>query len=203
MRTWFAAPPLPFTWPYFVVFGLVCLWVFIPEQGLAKSSRAGAKREDSPDRGSLTLILVGGRIAMIGAMIAAGFSPTLMPASWRVPCFWIGLAVLLAGSFLRRACWRALGGSFTGDVRASADQQVVDRGPYRWVRHPSYTGGLMIFGGIALTLANWLSLVIAFGSTLAIYLYRVHVEEQALLAAIGEPYRKFMATRKRFIPFLF
>ncbi len=203
MRTWFAAPPVPFTWPYVIVFVVACFWVFVPEQALVKRARAGAKREDSPDRGSLTLIIVGGRIAMIASMIAAGFSPALMPVSWRVPCFWTGIAVLLAGSFLRRACWRVLGASFTGDVRASADQRVIDRGPYRWVRHPSYTGGLMIFGGIALTVGNWLSLALAVGATLAIYIYRVHVEEEALLAAIGEPYARFMATRKRFIPFLY
>jgi len=111
--------------------------------------------------------------------------------------------VMLAGSFLRRHCWRILGESFTGDVRARADQAVVDRGAYQWLRHPSYTGGLMIFGGIALTFANLLSLVLTLGATFAIYTYRVHVEERALLAAIGGPYARFMKTRKRFIPFLF
>jgi protein-S-isoprenylcysteine O-methyltransferase Ste14 len=202
MSAWAHVPPLPFTWPYVLLFFGVCMWAFIPEQKILKNAKAGAKRANSPDRGSLKVIIIGGRVAMISAMATANFVPTMMPASSRLPCFWIGIALLLAGSLLRRFCFRVLGSSFTGDVRASADQRVVDRGPYRWLRHPSYTGGLLMFGGIGLTLANWLSLVLAVAATLAIYLYRASVEEQALLAAIGEPYARFMATRKRFIPFL-
>ena len=90
-----------------------------------------------------------------------------------------------------------------GDVNARADQPVIDRGPYRWVRHPSYTAGLVLFGGIGLALGNWLSLVFLGVTIPFVYAYRVRVEERALLTAIGEPYRRFMETRKRFYPYVF
>jgi protein-S-isoprenylcysteine O-methyltransferase Ste14 len=70
------------------------------------------------------------------------------------------------------------------------------------VRHPSYTGGILMFAGIGVALANWASLAILIIVSVAVYSYRIAVEEKALLAAIGEPYAAFMRTRKRFIPYV-
>jgi protein-S-isoprenylcysteine O-methyltransferase Ste14 len=150
----------------------------------------------------MKVIVIGNQLATFGAFWVSGFGPTAAPDTWRLPIFWIGLAVLVSGSLLRRYCWRLLGQFFTGDVSVRPDQPVIDVGPYRWVRHPSYTGGILMFGGAGLALGNWLSLTLLLGFTMAAYAYRVRVEERALLAAIGEPYRRFMETRKRFIPFV-
>jgi protein-S-isoprenylcysteine O-methyltransferase Ste14 len=96
-----------------------------------------------------------------------------------------------------------LGQSFTGDVRASAGQQVVTRGAYAILRHPSYTAGILLNTGMGIALGSWAAALLLAVASLAVYVYRMRVEEQALLAAIGEPYRAFMATRKRIIPFLY
>ncbi len=201
MRTLFAVRPLVYTWPY-LLFWVVAIWVFMPEVTLTQRSRASAASPDSPDRGSMKVIVVGGQIAMWLAVLTSGFGPTLMPPEWRVPAVWIGAALMVSGSLLRRHCWRMLGEFFTGDVKARADQPVIDHGAYRWVRHPSYTGGLLIFTGLGVAFGNWLSLALLVSSTIAVYIYRVRVEEQALVETIGEPYARFMATRKRFIPFV-
>lgn len=96
-----------------------------------------------------------------------------------------------------------LGQSFTGAVIVKPDQAVIEQGAYRYVRHPSYTAGALLFAGIGMALANWLSLAVLFLSTVLVYAYRVRVEESALVAVIGEPYRIYMRRTKRFIPFLF
>jgi protein-S-isoprenylcysteine O-methyltransferase Ste14 len=70
------------------------------------------------------------------------------------------------------------------------------------VRHPSYTGGILMFTGIGVALANWASLAILVIVSVAVYSYRIAVEEKALLGAIGEPYAAFMRTRKRLIPYV-
>jgi len=103
---------------------------------------------------------------------------------------------------LRRYCWRALGEYFTGDVKARADQPVIRSGPYRFVRHPSYTGAMMMFVGIGLALGNWVSLALVTIAAIAAYSYRVAVEERALVEAIGDPYKAYMKERKRFIPYV-
>src|SRR5206468_2158934 len=83
----------------------------------------------------------------------------------------------------------ALGASFTGEVRVRPDQRVVSSGPYRWVRHPSYTAGILMIVGMAFALDSWLAAAISFATSLAGYSYRVSVEERALAGAIGAPYR--------------
>jgi protein-S-isoprenylcysteine O-methyltransferase Ste14 len=110
--------------------------------------------------------------------------------------------MIVLGSLLRRYCWRTLGEYFTGDVKATPDQPVITSGPYRWVRHPSYTAGMVMFIGIGLALGSWLSFALLTIATIATYGYRVAVEERVLLETIGEPYRSYMKERKRFIPFI-
>jgi len=87
-------------------------------------------------------------------------------------------------------------------VQVRDEQPVVDTGPYRVLRHPSYTGLLLVCLGIGLALGNWLALTVVVALPTAVILVRIRVEERALLAGIGEPYRRFMATRKRLIPWV-
>jgi protein-S-isoprenylcysteine O-methyltransferase Ste14 len=96
-----------------------------------------------------------------------------------------------------------LGRYFTANVRVQADQPVIDAGPYRLVRHPSYTGGMIMYLGTGLALTNWLSVLILAGMGALTYAYRVRVEERALATSIGEPYREYMQRTKRFVPFMF
>ena len=83
------------------------------------------------------------------------------------------------------------------------DRVVVDRGAYRYVRHPSYTAGTILFLGIGLALGNWISLLVLMPVVIAVYGYRIAVEERALAATIGEPYRLYMGRTTRFVPFVF
>ncbi len=125
------------------------------------------------------------------------------PESWRIGLFVTGLVVLVGGSLLRRHCWRMLGESFTGDVQAREGQEIITSGAYRFLRHPSYSAGFLMYAGIGLALGSWASVILMVGGALPIYTYRMKVEEEALLKSIGEPYREFMRTRKRVIPFVY
>ena len=96
-----------------------------------------------------------------------------------------------------------LGKHFTGDVKASAEQPVIDTGAYRWIRHPSYTGGILMYLGTGMALTSWLStLIITLAGALG-YVYRVRVEEQALRNNLGGRYQEYMRRTKRFVPFVF
>ena len=113
------------------------------------------------------------------------------------------LALLVLGSLLRRHCFRMLGDSFTGAVRVQAGQEVIERGAYRYVRHPSYTAGMLMYVGVGLALSNWLSLLVLVLATAIVYGYRVSVEERALVATLGERYVAYVRRTKRFVPFVF
>ena len=67
---------------------------------------------------------------------------------------------MATGIAIRQWAIFVLGRFFTADVRVHAQQTVVDRGPYRWVRHPSYSGMIVFCVGLGLALTNWLSLVV-------------------------------------------
>jgi protein-S-isoprenylcysteine O-methyltransferase Ste14 len=114
--------------------------------------------------------------------------------------FAIGLVILVAGLVLRGWSIMTLGKYFTAAVAVSTDQPVVSAGPYRVLRHPSYTGLLLAMTGVGLASANWASLIGMTVLPLAGILWRIHAEERALLATLGDPYRAYAAQHKRLVP---
>lgn len=82
-----------------------------------------------------------------------------------------------------------LGRFFTINVAIAADHRLIDSGPYRFIRHPGYTGGLLLFLGLALCMGNWLSVAVIMVPIFAAFYRRMNVEESALSEALGEPYR--------------
>jgi protein-S-isoprenylcysteine O-methyltransferase Ste14 len=192
--------PLAFVSPYRWLFWTVLLLAYLPEFRLIARSRPAPA--EKTDRGSMTFIVLAGWIGMLGAFMVAGIQACVITSGEKV-WFVAGLVTVLAGSLLRRHCWRMLGKHFTGDVKASADQPLVEQGLYRWVRHPSYTGGMLMYVGTGLALTNWLSALIIGLAGGAAYLYRVRVEEHALQANLGGRYQQYMRRTKRFVPFIF
>jgi protein-S-isoprenylcysteine O-methyltransferase Ste14 len=106
---------------------------------------------------------------------------------------WLGLAI-------RFWAIAALGRAFRTTVEVDPGQTVVSTGPYRWVRHPSYSGLLLIVTGFGLGAGNWLALAICAALPLPALLWRIHVEEAELTAVLGDRYRAYQAHTKRLIP---
>ena len=192
--------PLPYVWPYALPYWAVFLWAFSPEFSIVQRAR---RTQGASDSKSLQVILLGQSVAFFASFPLAWVSAWQFAPAHRVAAFYAGVATVLAGSLFRRHCWRMLGSSFTGDVRARADQEVVSRGAYRLLRHPSYTAGIMLNTGVGIAMGSWASAALLGVASIAVYLYRMAVEERTLLAVIGEPYREFMRTRKRLIPFVY
>ena len=194
--------PLPFVWPYALVFWGAYVWSFLPEWKVVRGGVEGAKSADSKDGGSIRVLLGGMWIALMLGFYLSFVKAGSFPRGAQLPVFVLGVALMILGSLLRRWCFRTLGQYFTGDVKASADQPVIRTGPYRFVRHPSYTAGIMMFTGIGLALGSWFSFLLITIASIATYWYRVTIEERALLGTIGEQYASFMKERKRFIPYI-
>jgi len=192
--------PLPFTLPYAPIFWLAFLWAFLPEAGIVNRAQRAQSKTDSK---SLQVIMAVQGLGTFLAFSIAWWPGMLMPIVQRLIAFIVGTLMIVFGSLLRRHCWRMLGSSFTGDVRAHAGQKVVTAGAYNYVRHPAYTAGIMMTAGVGIALGSWLSALVAVVFSSAAYIYRMNVEERALMAEIGEPYRAFASTRKRLVPFLY
>ena len=116
--------------------------------------------------------------------------------------FAVGAVIGWLGLLLRWWSFVSLGRLFTVVVMTSADQTIVDRGPYRVLRHPSYTGLLLAFAGVGLMVGNWIGATGAVGLLLIALLYRIRIEERALTAALGGRYREYAKDRARLVPYV-
>lgn len=189
-----------------VAFGIVIgaylvIHVVSSLRSLHRSFAGGSQRRD---RLSILVIMLGFSAGLLGGLSCARRVPgaEIGPRGGTVQdvVFAAGVVVIGAGAILREWSIWTLGRYFTFDVRIAGGQQVVDRGPYRWVRHPSYTALLMLFGGIGLVTVNWLALVVMLVLPSLSLVYRIRVEEAALLDGIGEAYRDYAQGRPRLVP---
>jgi protein-S-isoprenylcysteine O-methyltransferase Ste14 len=114
-----------------------------------------------------------------------------------------GIALMLAGICVRWVAIYTLGEYFTRQVTILDDHRVVQSGLYKYLRHPSYSGFLLGNLGLGLGFSNWLSLIIIFVPTFAAALYRMHVEEKALVQAFGSEYIDYCRATNRLIPKLY
>jgi protein-S-isoprenylcysteine O-methyltransferase Ste14 len=191
-------PPI-FAYPEAILFWIVFIWLFYLE--ILHSGIVAGAPSNKQDAGTLRLINIGSDIALFLAFLVS-FLPWPVISNQRIALD-VGTGLLIVGSLFRRYCIRILGKYFTAAVTVSPDQPIIEKGPYRWIRHPSYTAGFLVFLSIGFALGNWLSLVIFFLEICIVYSRRVNAEEAALLSTLGEPYRAYMARTKRFIPFIF
>ena len=116
--------------------------------------------------------------------------------------FSLGAVIGWLGLLLRWWSFVTLGEYFTVVIKTSEARPVVDHGPYRVLRHPSYTGLLLAFVGCGLMLGNWVSAAGSVALVLIALVYRIRIEERALTAALGNDYRDFATSRARLVPFV-
>jgi protein-S-isoprenylcysteine O-methyltransferase len=121
----------------------------------------------------------------------------------RVPLVVLGVILSALGWGMRIWAQSHTGKWFTGEVAVQSDHQVITSGPYRWMRHPAYTGGMLSSIGFALMLSTWLGAILSVAMLVWAYIKRVPREEALLTAQLGDAYRRYMARTKRFVPFLF
>ena len=180
------------------------IWI-VPEMIGAIKQKAKVSRKEAfiQDRGSMNIL-----IGLLWFGVALNFSlGALFPAAailWhRTALFSIGVTLILLGVALRWYAIWTLGTYFTRDVAVSTDQKVVQNGPYRFIRHPAYSGTFLTMLGVGLALTNWASLLALLLCVFSGHMYRVSVEEKALSQTIGQPYREYMQHTRRFIPWVF
>jgi len=188
------------TIPGVVVFWLV-FYVWVGSEFFIGWKLRPAAGSVATDAGSRSLL-----ISSIWLGIAIGFAlafavPAAAFVSGRRTLFYLGIALMVVGLAFRWYSIRVLGSSFTYVFHARPYQQLLKKGPYRWIRHPSYTGALLTIVGVFVALTNPLSFL-GLILPLAGYAYRIRVEENALVRDLGEAYHSYMQRTKRLIPFL-
>jgi protein-S-isoprenylcysteine O-methyltransferase Ste14 len=141
---------------------------------------------------------------MVAGLLLAAVAARRLPGA-KLPgggWLWIvlGAVVAWAGIALRAWSIATLGRFFRRDVTVEEGQTVVGGGPYRFVRHPAYSGNLLVALGVGLMLANAVSILSLVVLPVLGHLPRIRVEEAALDRALGEPYRRWAVGRARLVP---
>ncbi|HEV2429559.1 MAG TPA: isoprenylcysteine carboxylmethyltransferase family protein [Thermoplasmata archaeon] len=178
---------------------LVLVWLVAEYQFVRYTRRRGAPgfRASREDRGSYYAIIGSIWAGLSWALFVyfLGLGPQLDAIS--IPP---GVALAVVGIALRGWALTTLGRNFSLVVRTSQDQRLVTEGPYRWLRHPAYSSNLLVTAGIALVLGNLLGLLATVVLVSASHLYRIRVEERALVARFGGAYREYETRTWRLIP---
>lgn len=197
------AADLPFeSGPTALAFWAAYLLAFGPD--LLRQLREPAAADGTVHDGRSKRVLgVSLGLSVLVAVVLSTAGVGTMPAAARLAVFWVGLATALLGTGVRWYAIRTLGAYFHSAVRVRDDHRIVDAGPYRWVRHPSYTGGSLMLVGVGLALTDWASLALVVLGVAVGYGYRIRVEERVLAAELGTAYRDYASrTPYRILPFV-
>lgn len=183
-----------------ITLSIYLIW-FISEILVNRLTRSKNQSNNGNDKNSLALIWLTVVLAVTASVvIAMNFS---YPISSSTSILYVGLSVILFGVILRFTIIRSLGIFFTADVTIRENHALKTNGFYKFIRHPSYFASLLSFAGFGLSLNNWVSFLLVTFSIFAAFIYRIKVEEIALINHFGPQYLDYKKSTKGLIPFIF
>jgi protein-S-isoprenylcysteine O-methyltransferase len=175
---------------------------FASELLLTVTRRSRSRTGTKQDRSTLLVIWLVIMISIgAGVFVAMNWRAGALPNGHAFEV--AGVVLFAAGLIFRWWAIVTLGRFFTVDVTIEKDHELVERGPFRLVRHPSYTGVLLAFVGFALTLRNWGAILVVLVPIFVAFVRRMNVEEEALARALGERYEQYMKRTRRLVPFIY
>ena len=182
--------------PKIIILILVALFVFLTQPALDPAEASEKKNADKNSIWAiffLTIVSVGAPIFEWGQ-----FHPESHSWLWTS----VGIAFLVMGLSVRLWAIQVLGRFFTATVQVQPDQVLIQEGPYKRVRHPSYLGAYLVALGNAIFLQSWIGLLIAAVLMVVAYVWRIRVEEEALIDHFGDEYKEYRKSTRGLIPFV-
>lgn len=159
--------------------------------------RSGGDIERKDTRSNMVLHL-SMYAAIITAILLALKNIAMLP-DW---LFYPGILLIVSGIFVRQWAIFILGRFFTTTVSLQKNQKVVNYGPYRYIRHPSYLGIFITITGIGVALRSWGAILAILALNGLAIGYRIYIEEKFLVSELGDDYVQYMKRTKRLIPFV-
>src|SRR5215212_3540483 len=170
-----------------LLLGLIYL---ISELLLTVTRRSRSRTGTKQDRSTLRVVWLVIVVSVAAGIYMAKHLPAAALPHARSFAF-AGAVLFIVGLLLRWWAIVTLGRFFTVDVTIEKDHELVERGPFRYARHPSYTGVLLAFVGWSLTLRNWAAILVILVPIFIAFVRRMNVEEEALSQALGANYADY------------
>jgi protein-S-isoprenylcysteine O-methyltransferase Ste14 len=161
---------------------------------LSKKSKDESVRIRS-DRGSLIFLWF-----MITIGFFAGFTLSKPISNLQLT---LGLPLIIGGMVVRWIAILQLGSSFTVDVAINEESRLKTDGIFERIRHPSYSGLLLVIVGFASTMGSIYSFFVLVIPVFVALIYRIRVEEKLLRKAFGDSYIKYSRNTWKLIPGIF
>ena len=165
---------------------------------LRKGETAKSVSPTPTDRGSSALI-----VTAYGVAVLAISTHVLPSIELGRAVAWSGVGIGALGFALRIWAMRVLGQFYTRRLVTTAEQRVVQEGPYRLVRHPGYLGSLLVWAGAAAASGNVIYLSVVVLLLAVAYSYRIHIEEGMLVGELGPAYEEYRRRSWRLLPYVF
>lgn len=142
---------------------------------------------------------------LLVALLLNIFSPALL--AWSK--FELPLFIQIIGSLIAVICvpwilwvFRSIGKNISETVLIKQDHELITIGPYRWVRHPLYSGTLLLLFSISLVFEDWIIFGYSLAGLIAFRLLVIPAEEQELLNAFGEEYEYYQSSTGALMPWI-
>lgn len=190
---------------FLLVFGIAypvggVIYYFIRHEPFWKSTDGGKTAKEEKKDNSFWAILPGFLVVFFAPPLEWMYLPAVLP---RVTWLQItGLILILTAIALRIWARAHIRGLYSSHVEVLSTHRLVQSGPYRIIRHPGYTGLVLMALGLAIGYASLVGLVAVPILILPGLAYRIMVEERLLSEKFGEEYRVYQRRTKRLIPFL-
>jgi protein-S-isoprenylcysteine O-methyltransferase Ste14 len=197
--------------PAYGIGALVVLLLYAIQSEIRFGARARTMRTGASDRKSTLAVSISAAIPVLGFALAmkanASSMSSFLPSWFRgaalpgLPAIaWLGVLLGLCGVAIRLWAVLTLRERYTRTLLVQDQHSIELSGPYRWVRHPGYLGSLLCLNGIALASGNWITLVASVVATSVAYGYRICVEDEMLVAALGPPYAEYRGQVRALLP---
>jgi len=173
---------------------IFCLWILseIVNNARSKINSIAAQK----DKGSFWAVIAASWASIFVIFIIRSFDIGTFSGIVQ----YIGLGLFAAGIALREWSVFILGKHFTVRVQVREKAKLITQGPYNYIRHPSYTGSLLILTGASLAVGTWPGAIFALTANLIAYRYRIQVEEKALQEAFGSDYEEYRRRTWKLFP---
>jgi protein-S-isoprenylcysteine O-methyltransferase len=184
---------------WFLVAGYLVMAAFLVIQELLRKTPEAKTFQRGPsEKGSMLLIGVtlGVGLWLPLAMDVLGFA--VFPIN--IAEGLVGLIVMLFGLGLRVWAAVTLGGYYTRTLMTTEGHRVVTTGPYARIRHPAYLGVILLWSGFGVLSSNLVIVFIFPVMFMAVYLYRISVEEKMLVRELGDDYVQYQRRTRKLIP---
>ncbi|MDH4222486.1 MAG: isoprenylcysteine carboxylmethyltransferase family protein [candidate division Zixibacteria bacterium] len=183
-----------------LIFIFISLAWILSEVVLAKVKHSKAADSKELDKFSLrflwTTIVICVFIGVFTGIRGIGFIPIRFLSL-------TGLFLIVLGLIIRWTAILTLKKYFTVNVSILKEHKIIHKGIYKIIRHPAYAGSLFSFLGLGLSFSNWLSTLVIFIPVWVAFIYRIQVEEKALIQTFGNEYLNYSKATKRLIPMIY